>query len=136
MFNYSEELLSNDKIVCPMNRDGYGNFSVHHLIIKILWRFIVKSFKIPAVAVSLVMVTSLVALNLMAEQKKPMGPPPEIQACKDKKVGDSCSFKTRDGATKNDSCKSITTPKGQELSCGDMPKPPKGGEAPKDGDKK
>lgn len=95
-----------------------------------------KSFKIPAVVVAMAMVTSLVALNLMAEQNKPMGPPPEIQACKDKKAGESCSFKTREGTSKNDVCKSVTTPKGKELSCGDMPKPPKGGDAPKGNEKK
>ena len=70
----------------------------------------------------------LVALNLMAEQKGPGGPPPEIKACENKKAGDSCTFKTRDGKDKSDTCKSIETPKGKELSCGDMPRPPKNGD--------
>jgi len=74
--------------------------------------------------------TCLFAFNVMAEKKGPGpgGPPPEIEACKGKKSGESCSFRSMDGTTKTATCKKIRTPKGKELSCGDMPKPPKRGD--------
>jgi len=89
-------------------------------------RYMMKKLRViilPAVILSALV---FLTFNLTAEQKGPCGPPPEIQACNDKSAGDKCSFKAIDGTTKTDVCKSVKTPKGEELSCGDMPKPPKG----------
>jgi hypothetical protein len=91
----------------------------------------VKSIRLSAVIALLLSGALVAGISLAAKEKGPGGPPPEIQACKSKKAGDACSFRTRDGSSKNDTCKEITTPAGNELSCGDMPKPPRGGEKEK-----
>ena len=90
-----------------------------------------KSFRLSALTTLLLSGALIFGLNLTAQEKKgPGGPPPEIQACQGKKAGDSCSFKTREGKTRTDTCKELTTPKGKELGCGDLPKPPKDGKKP------
>ncbi|GEM_PF-2194630 len=92
-----------------------------------------KSFRLSAFVALLLSGALMFGINVIAQEKGkgPGGPPPEIQACKSKKAGDACSFKTRDGSSKSNTCKEITTPMGNELSCGDMPKPPRGGEKEK-----
>lgn len=90
-----------------------------------------KKFNVLFVIGVFLMGTLILTANLTAEQPKgPNGLPPQVEACKNKKAGDACSFKTRDNKSKTDVCKEIETPKGNELSCGEMPKPPKGGEKP------
>ena len=89
-----------------------------------------KSLKLTAVIAMLLSGAMILGINLSAKEKGPGGPPPQIEACKSKKAGDACSFKTREGSTKTDTCKQVTTPKGKELSCGEMEKPPMDGKNP------
>lgn len=90
-------------------------------------------------AIALVLLLSGVitaGITLAAKDKGPGGPPPEILACHGKKAGDACTFKNRDGIAKSDTCRNVKTPKGNELSCGDLPKPPRdgGNDMPPEGD--
>lgn len=89
-----------------------------------------KKFRVSVVGLLLLCGALLLGASLFAEEKGPAGPPPEIEACKGKKAGDACSFKAREGKTKSDVCREITTPKGKELGCGEMHKPPKNGKTP------
>lgn len=91
-----------------------------------------KSFRLSAIIAILLSGALVTGIGLTAKEKGPGGPPPQIEACKGKTAGDACSFKDRDGNQKTDTCKEITTPKGNELSCGNMPKPPRGGEKEKE----
>lgn len=84
----------------------------------------INNFKIYVTA-GILLASCIIAFNLIAEPKGPGGPPPEIQACKNLKAGDKCSFNSRDGSAKTSTCISITTHIGKELSCGELSKPPR-----------
>lgn len=85
-----------------------------------------KHFKIQYVIAVLAIAAFFGVVSLPAqEQRGPAGTPPPVKACEGKSAGDACSFQTKDGSTKSDVCKKVKSPKGEEeLSCGDMPKPP------------
>jgi hypothetical protein len=83
-----------------------------------------RKFGIPYPATAVIAIGFIACMGLFAQPRGHEGPPPEIQACKDKSAGDKCSFKSRDGSAKSDVCKTVRTPMGEELACGDMPAPP------------
>ncbi len=86
------------------------------------------NFLKPAIALALLLSGGILAgITLSAKDNGPGGPPPEIQACQGKKAGDACTFKNREGIAKSDTCRSVKTPKGNDLSCGDLPRPPRDG---------